>query len=316
MNSFEKPNNQFFSAGKKVIKNLLVTGQLLTPASMPNAEAAEMEKPKAQIETIVQENSQETLSRDWVKELADTPILERIETLRKEVPTDRYESGFIAIKEDSGEYSFQDFQTSGINRLTLSYSGIRKKINSSESIYVVHTHPFTPEEGSFGRHLGDHIEISPSMLDLFVTIRDTAWFPEQYEKIKYVVVDDAGLAWKFNIKERENDFIQKALVFLSSGKIEEAVQLSNGEENKYFMDKMGATLSAEDKKQFELLLKASKDCQLLAGEKRDQAVQNLISSAASLGINIEVSLPPGKEKVSKGMFVKKEASEINGIMKN
>ncbi|NTW15687.1 MAG: hypothetical protein HGA38_04990 [Candidatus Moranbacteria bacterium] len=236
-------------------------------------------------------------SADWVLDLQRDPetkrVADEIRALQGEVPNDDHERGLIMIETDDGQYTVQRFEEGSRDRLQFSYSGLRASIASAKSVYVVHTHPFSPDlEASYSqRHPGDHVVVPPSLVDLFVGIRDVAWFPGGMSgKIRYVVVDDSGTAWRFCIPER-GAFIDQALAVFGALDLSEAVRRPGSEMDSFLRESLSGSISDRELAGVDRLLRTMRLIQFATGKERSQLIADFCSDARGLGIDMDVSFP-------------------------
>ncbi|HWQ60633.1 MAG TPA: hypothetical protein VN420_05845 [Candidatus Fimivivens sp.] len=229
---------------------------------------------------------------DWMSVLENDPgtrlIYERIQTLRSEVPMADHEQGIIAIISNDELVSLKEIDGRKTS-VKFSYGEIRKHIGTADAIYIIHTHPFTPEESSYGSRFGEHIVLPPSPIDLFLAARDTAWFPVGLsEKLKYVVVDDSGIAWRYGIPN-SNNFTEKVVLMLQTADIQLALQKTGVERVEYFRNLLQSSLPEPENAAFELMLRSYEHCQLRTGKSRETAIKEYGSALRVLGVSLDVS---------------------------
>jgi hypothetical protein len=203
-----------------------------------------------------------------------------LDKLKEDVPYEKYEKGYVVVEKDGIQTVVREF--SGTDRsATFSYKGLRAMIAPADSVYVIHTHPFTSDR----RHPGDHVVIPPSMTDLvYLAIGDVQKFvvDDIYAKFVYVVVDDARNVWRFQVINPDARFVSSARTALLSqgGYARELASASGPSRERFFTKMFSGYEHPEHLEEFFLALKATQR------QPSEKAARDYIAAAAKLGISV------------------------------
>lgn len=203
-----------------------------------------------------------------------------IDELKEEVPYEEYEKGCVVVEKDGMRTVVREF--SGSDRsATFSYKGLGSAIAGADSVYVIHTHPFT----SSHRHPGNRVSIPPSMVDIVnLTIRDSQTFVVEdiYKKFVYLVVDDAQNVWRFSVRFNANFVSTVRNVLLEQqGDMRRLASASLGGRHRIFRKMFSGYPHPEHLEEFFDAMES------MQRRSDDEAVDRYIAAAAKLGIEVE-----------------------------